>query len=383
MKVALLTDGIYPYAIGGMQRHSYFLAKYLAQNNVFVRVYHCVFENREIDIHNYFTADELKNIEFIEINFNNKIKIPGYYILESYLYSKRIDNHLIKDIRSFDFIYSKGFTAWVLLKNKKNIKNYPKVGIKLHGYEMYQYANNISMRIKHWLLQIPARFVTKNADYVFSYGGKVSDILKTKLHVPINRIVEIPTAIEGELLAKSITAYHQPLKFVFVGRYEERKGIKELQQAILNLNKENKLFEIIFIGDIPDTLRLKDKNIQYLGKITNYDKIKEILIGCDVLICPSFSEGMPNVIVEAMANGLTVLATDVGAISLLVNKETGFLIQNNLVQTIEMEIKKILGLSKEEIQKKKGQALHHITKNFTWEVIIKDVISKIENFRKL
>ncbi|MBK7816242.1 MAG: glycosyltransferase [Sphingobacteriaceae bacterium] len=37
---------------------------------------------------------------------------------------------------------------------------------------------------------------------------------------------------------------------------------------------------------------------------------------CDVLICPSFSEGFPNVILEAMSNGLAVAATNVGAVEL-------------------------------------------------------------------
>jgi glycosyltransferase involved in cell wall biosynthesis len=45
-------------------------------------------------------------------------------------------------------------------------------------------------------------------------------------------------------------------------------------------------------------------------------------------MCPSYSEGMPNVILEAMTRGLAIMATDVGAIRLLVSKNNGILLKN-------------------------------------------------------
>ena len=48
---------------------------------------------------------------------------------------------------------------------------------------------------------------------------------------------------------------------------------------------------------------------------------------CDILLCPSYSEGMPNVILEAMSRGLAIIATNVGAIRLLVSEDNGVLLQ--------------------------------------------------------
>ena len=48
---------------------------------------------------------------------------------------------------------------------------------------------------------------------------------------------------------------------------------------------------------------------------------------CDVLICPSYSEGMPNVILEGMSRGLAIIATDVGATDQLVDDTNGKLIK--------------------------------------------------------
>ncbi len=380
MKVALLTDGIYPFVIGGMQKHSYWVAKYLAQKKIFVRVYHCIQRGKE----NYgdilkqvFTEEELTYLEFVEIPFDFVSRFPGYYVLESYRYSKRIYNHLIRDIKVFDFVYGKGFTAWYLLKQKK--KGFPKIGVKLHGYEMYQYAPDLKVKLQHLLLRIPAAFVTKRADVVFSYGGKITDIIHRILKVPLEKIVEVPTGIERGLVQKDITKYHRPLKFIFVGRYEKRKGIENLNTALNILIGEKINFEFHFIGDIPEALKVDDGKIIYHGKITEYSKIQEILKQCDVLVCPSYSEGMPNVIIEAMANGLTVVATDVGAVRLLVNEKTGYLLDSNRSEQIFKAIKEIIDTREEVLQSKKEAALIHVQR-FVWEEVIDLLIDEIKKF---
>ena len=71
MIVALLTDGIWPYVIGGMQRHSFYLAKYLAANGVEVDLYHTNKSHKELSLLEEFSEDEKKNIRSIEIQFPN------------------------------------------------------------------------------------------------------------------------------------------------------------------------------------------------------------------------------------------------------------------------------------------------------------------------
>ncbi len=382
MKIALLTDGIYPFVIGGMQRHSYFLAKYLAKNKIQVRVYHCV-KSRESyseTLNKIFSKDELVYLEFITIPFDFSSRFPFYYIFESYRYSKRIYEHLIKDIHQFDFIYSKGFTAWYLLQHKKD--NFPKIGIKLHGYEMYQYAIDIKEKLKHLLLRIPAKYVTQKADIVFSYGGKITDIIEQKLKVSRNKIIEAPSGIEQSLISKEITNYHHPLNFIFIGRYEKRKGLENLHAALLELIKQNFSFNFHFVGDIPEYHRIKHPQIIYHNTISDYNVLKSILINMDVLTCPSYSEGMPNVIIEAMANGLTVISTNVGATNQLLNKETGYLIENNNINTLVNTIKKVINEKEEVLQSKKKAALLHI-QNFTWERVSTKLIEDIKKFLPL
>lgn len=379
MKIAILTDGIYPFVIGGMQKHSYYLIKYLAQQKIFLRVYHCIPENNNdlSKIKNVFTDDELKYIEFIEIPFDFRSHFPGYYLLESYFYSKRIYKHLIRDILNFDFIYCKGFTGWYLLKHKKN--NFPKIAVKLHGYEMYQYAPNIKTKLQHYWLRIPARFVTHKADIIFSYGSKITEILTRVLKLQQNKIIELPTGIDKNLIFQNETPYHQPISFIFIGRYEKRKGIENIILVLKALMAAQKKFVFHFVGDIPSHLIVQDKNIIYHGKINDYNKISDILRACDVLVCPSYSEGMPNVIIEAMANGLTVVATNVGAVSVLVNEHTGYLLSDNTFEELLHIFEHIISEKKEVLQSKKKAALEH-SKNFIWEKISLQFIDQIKKF---
>jgi glycosyltransferase involved in cell wall biosynthesis len=58
--------------------------------------------------------------------------------------------------------------------------------------------------------------------------------------------------------------------------------------------------------------------VVYQGVVRDQNLLMEKFDACDVLLLPSLSEGMPTVILEAMARGLDVIASDVGAVSELV-----------------------------------------------------------------
>ena len=60
------------------------------------------------------------------------------------------------------------------------------------------------------------------------------------------------------------------------------------------------------------------------------------------MVCPSYSEGMPNVILEAMARGLAIIATDVGAIAEMVDSTNGILMANNKSPLIMSSIMAII-----------------------------------------
>jgi glycosyltransferase involved in cell wall biosynthesis len=133
----------------------------------------------------------------------------------------------------------------------------------------------------------------------------------------------------------------------FVGRLEEDKGVLNFVKAIpkvATLHADLK-FLIIGEGTLKDEIcAFIDKHalntrVELVGWVA-HDKLPDYLTSLKLLVLPSYAEGLPNIVVEAMACGTPVLVTPVGAVPDIVkDKETGFLIHDNssacLAQSID------------------------------------------------
>jgi len=376
MKILLVTDGIMPFILGGMQRHSTYLAKYLTLQGCEVTLVHCVDNSSSLptedQINDFLFNGDNKLHKIIGLKFPKAKWFPGHYIYNSYLYSKMIYDKIRSEIYEYDFIYAKGFTVWKLISKKKKGLKAPKIGIKFHGYEMYQTSNGIKMKLQHWLLRYFVKWNTINSDVVFSYGSKITDII-LKLGVQSSFILEIPSGIDSLWLRENKLEHNSTIRFVFLGRYERRKGIEELSLAIKELIKKKINAEFHFIGPIPEKKKIISASsyLTYHGRIMDFKKIKEIMDSSDVLICPSHSEGMPNVILEAMSRGLAIIATDVGAVSQMVGNDNGILISAPKKSFIKNAINHFLEMKKDHLIEKRENSIKKIKRCFLWEKIIK------------
>ncbi len=372
MRIALLTDGIWPYRIGGMQKHSYYLVKYFAQHGVFVDLYHMNDSVYDIDKLDFFTEEERKFITPLLFTFPNKGKWPWHYLQESYLHSKMMYAVFQKQT-PVDFIYSKGYTGWYFIKQKQNGKKLPPIGLRLHGYEIFQQGSGMLNLYRKYLYLPLMRYLNNKADYVYSYGGGITNIIKNNLPPAAAKIIEVPAAIETAWVDENNIAINKPIRFAFLGRYEIRKGVKELSVALKNiLGKYD--FEFNFIGPIPDEFKVTSPQIKYHGSIGDAEKIKTILQRTDVFVLPSHSEGMPNVILEAMASGCAILATDVGAVNVMVDDTNGWLIPPLNEKMIEQKLLEIIKSDTSIIENKKINSVKKVKENFMWnKVILKEI----------
>jgi glycosyltransferase involved in cell wall biosynthesis len=129
---------------------------------------------------------------------------------------------------------------------------------------------------------------------------------------------------------------------IFVGRLTKQKGFYDLLDACKELLNKNIKFKLIVIGELNEKKKIK-KHIERLGLINqitlvgalNHEEICHYMNAADVLVLPSWMEGLPNVIMEACASELPVIAAEVGGIpELIVNNDTGFLIKRKSTSEI-------------------------------------------------
>ena len=370
MHIALLSEGLYPFKVGGIQKHSYLLAKFLARRKIAVDVY--FYADQELstyDIHQGFTDSELDYLAFFVYPYPKyPVYFPGHFVYESWKVSKKISEDVICRRDLYDFIYVKGLVGLSLFRRAGKLSNFPQIGIKFHGYEMFQKPSSFRSRIESYFLRPPTIYSNRKADFVFSYGGKITDIIVTRLRISRDTIYEIPSGIEPERIDVLPSAIGNPRKLLFIGRFERRKGVQELNLALVRLLPYSS-FEFHFIGPIPPEHKIDSPNIIYHGLIRDVAQVKAIINSADILITPSHSEGMPNVILEGMAGGCAIIATDVGAVSSMVSEKNGWLIPSPDPILIANAIEDGLKISADALLQKKNQSLQLVREQFTWESV--------------
>jgi glycosyltransferase involved in cell wall biosynthesis len=112
---------------------------------------------------------------------------------------------------------------------------------------------------------------------------------------------------------------------VYVGRLSQPKGVDVLLQAFESIAERRDDLALVLIGDGELTARAREVEARLPGKIIvagprPHDEVASWLAASDVLVLPSLAEGTPNVILEAMACGRRVVATQVGGIPDVVNR---------------------------------------------------------------
>jgi glycosyltransferase involved in cell wall biosynthesis len=125
----------------------------------------------------------------------------------------------------------------------------------------------------------------------------------------------------------------QGTRLICVGRLSPEKGQPGLLQALAVVAKEVPQLSLILVGDGPDRRQLErlarelsvTSHVTFAGRLSEQDTLKEIAAS-DILVLPSFMEGLPIVLMEAMALGVPVIASRVAGIPELVeDSRTGLL----------------------------------------------------------
>jgi glycosyltransferase involved in cell wall biosynthesis len=120
---------------------------------------------------------------------------------------------------------------------------------------------------------------------------------------------------------------------LFVGWLSPTKGLAELMDAFIGLRDSRPKLRLALIGEgsYEEDIQQKAQAAGIMDRLLlpgrmSSEEVARWMAACDVFCLPSYSEGCPNVVVEALASGRPVVATDVGGIPELVDERCGLLV---------------------------------------------------------
>lgn len=169
------------------------------------------------------------------------------------------------------------------------------------------------------------------------------------------------------------------LKAIFVGQVGYRKGVKYLLQAIKNLADNNINVELTLVGNIDENFKdyfEKFSNLVTYKPFMDIDDLVKEYNKNDIFIFPSLCEGSARVTYEAAACGLPLLVTHSSG-SIVKNNETGIIIEEKSVESIEKALKR-LNEDRELINRLRRNILNEI-KSYTWEQYHNNLCKIIRN----
>lgn len=155
------------------------------------------------------------------------------------------------------------------------------------------------------------------------------------------------TDIPEELPEKK---YSYPLKVVFAARMAKQKDPFSFAKAVKLLDPDlKKKISVLMIGEGPESTKFKkfvsdiglEEEIKIENSFSNKD-LMDIFKESHIFVLTSHWEGLPIVILEAMAHGMAIVASDVGGVAETFGEDCGFLVKRKNVREIKDSLEKLI-----------------------------------------
>ncbi len=189
-------------------------------------------------------------------------------------------------------------------------------------------------------------------------------------------------------LEKKILSYSDEIHFLFLSRIVKTKGIYIAIDAYRNFLQKfpGRASTLTIAGDGPElqavkryVTELKIPNINFTGFVSG-DKKKKILLESHILLFPSYTEGLPNAILEGMLYGMPVISRDTGGIPDIIHQNINGFLTKSLQPEVFTDFLSIL--CTDNILYKKMATINHqiAVKNFTREIVRERILKIYETF---
>ncbi|HSV46612.1 MAG TPA: glycosyltransferase family 4 protein, partial [Ramlibacter sp.] len=189
------------------------------------------------------------------------------------------------------------------------------VVLHLHAAQLHHFYAALPrplQRLTRWVFSLPASVVV--------LGHASRSFVTETLGVPPERVEIVVNGVPEPQERRRRAAAGGVQRVLFVGNLSERKGVSDLLQALARPGFDPARLRVSFAGggDV-EGYEAKaralgvDRFVRFVGW-ADQRKVAQLMAAADVLVLPSYDEGLPLVILEALAHGMAVVCSPVGEI---------------------------------------------------------------------
>lgn len=367
MHVVVCSDGVYPAELGGIQRHTRLLVEHVARRHPDVEL---------TVVHPHEGKRFFPGVGNVREETVAPRPGKGQYLVECWQLSARIAAVIRRHPGAV--IYSQGIAV---LQGIDGFSD--RLIVNPHGLEAFQ-SPTLKARLQSLPFRLAITRAMRRARFVVSLGGGLTDLLRTA--VPHDRICVLPNGVVmPEPRADRARPRGSELRVLFVGRFFANKGIPDLVAAarLIADRGDAGAFRFDLVGDGPllESIRSSSAlpSVRFHGKVDD-PTLDGLYADADVFVLPTLFEGMPTVVLEAMARGLPILVTDVGATRELVDDSNGQIIPKHSPHAIAAALDRLRDLDSADLAALGAASTRKVMERFTWDRVAD---AHVELFRRV
>ena len=223
----------------------------------------------------------------------------------------------------------------------------------------------------------------RRADRVFCLNTHERAFIVDEHWAEASRVRVLPNGVPRQLLQPSRAYAAQAARMLFTGQWLRAKGIRYLADAFTRIAPLFPSAELTCVGTgASRDVVLRDFRVEHHDRVrvlprVNQDELAAELARADIFVFPSLSEGFSGALLEAMASGLPVIVTPVGAApDLLANESSGLIVPCADAPALADAIARLIpdGGMREML----GQAARRTASRYEWDAVNADFAAEIE-----
>jgi len=236
-------------------------------------------------------------------------------------------------------------------------------------------AWNFSLRNRLWhRLYHQPRFGWSigTADGAHTYSRDVWSMLQLKYNLDSDRVAYIPNGVEPRFFIPREYRDGNTLRLLYAGTWLDQRGIFYIRDALRQLAPRFPGLRMTFAGcgvapeEIQGFFGPELAGRIFVRPVVAAEHVQELYAEHDIFLFPSLMEGLPSVLLEAMASGMPVITTETcGMPDVVENEHNGLLIlpadSIAIIRSVERLANSV------ELRKKLGEAARETMKRYTWE----------------